>query len=163
MPSNIKPAKALLKALISSSFYTDRERANTHIDMYADYYGALPNSFFESIPQPSPGLGTLRGRRKRMPSSFLDEDTTKSQKRLLAAVDTEGKLHFVRYENNKEDFNNRVRDIGNSVRLVIWRIRKCPPHVASKLIAFDKTEDADINGHKAWEYIQEAGFKLRQL
>lgn len=102
--------------------------------------------------------GTI-SRRNAMPDTVLVDSSIK-QPRLLAAVTSKGELMFVRYEKGGNFHDLRER-LGR--RTEVWRIRKCPPHIAKRLIDFDKSEDADENRYKAWEYVLEAGFMLRQM
>jgi len=84
----------------------------------------------------------------------------KNQRRLLAAITEDGRLLFVRYEHDGE-FSQKRRKCNNIS--AIYRVRKCPRHIAEKLIAFDREPDAEVNGYKAWQYILDAGFMLRQM
>lgn len=94
-----------------------------------------------------------------MPESLL-QDSNKRQPRLLAGVTKRGQLMFVCYEKGG-NFQYLSDCCDKSVQA--WLVRKCPPHIAKRLIEFKDSEDADDNRYKAWEYILEAGFMLRQL
>jgi hypothetical protein len=84
----------------------------------------------------------------------------RSRRRLLAAVDRNERLLFVRYEEGAA-FRQAQRNHDNIA--ATYRIRKCPEHIAEKLIDFDQQEDAYENGAKAWQFIKEAGFRLRLM
>jgi len=94
-----------------------------------------------------------------MPGSLLQDSNIK-QPRLLAAVTRNGELMFVAYEKGG---NFMHKKLGLEMQVDTWLVRKCPPHIAKKLVEFDSTEGAKDNRYKAWEYIVDAGFMLRQL
>jgi len=103
---------------------------------------------------------TTRRRRGVPRNNELLQSSQKRQRRLLAAVTRDGELMFVEYE-DRDTFYNTRECLG--IRTNVWLIRKCPPHIAKKLVEFRGTPDVEENRYKAWEYIQDSGFMLRNL
>lgn len=125
--------------------------ASVSIDVDTSTSGASLNDFTFSQRY---GYSRSRGRRGNVP------DTTAPQKRLLAAVTREGKLLCVRYEQGG-NFGSAVNNFCECFDTYL--IRKCPPNIAERFIKFDTQDEVDENGYKAWEYILEAGFRIRKL
>jgi len=90
------------------------------------------------------------------------DDFTQHQTRLIAAVTPKSRLLAVRFE-GKGSIRDAVYERYDDVRYIKWLIRKCPPHIAQRLVDFDKSEEAEENGYKAWEYVEEIGLRIRQM
>jgi len=151
---------------------TPWEEATNTISDFVSQYEGVSTGRIRSSPQVDPPIDgvsveEIRRRISRRSTSPLatasqveGEDYTKHQRRLLAAVAEDGRLLFVRYEKNG-NFHDIAED-HRETYFKTWLIRKCPPHIAQRLVDFDSTADCKTKGKVAWKYVKEAGLWIRE-